>query len=163
MKVVITGGLGFIGSAIVRVIHDYLDCEIVVIDKSTYASNKDRILGCKVKLIEKDICDIKLEDVKNADFILNFAAETHVDNSIKDGKPFIKSNVEGVFNLLEVARQIPNLKRFIQMSTDEVYGDVAYWESKIDDKLNPSSYYSASKAAADMLVKSAGRTYDLLI
>ena len=96
-----------------------------------------------------------------AHYIINFAAETHVDNSIKNGLPFIKSNIEGVFNLIELSRQIPELERFIQISTDEVYGDVLRGTSFEEDALLPSSYYSAAKASADMLVISAGRTYGL--
>ena len=96
--------------------------EIVVVDKLTYASNVNN-LKVPVKFIKKDICDIVHEDLGVYDYIVNFAAESHVDNSIKDGKPFVRTNVEGTFNLLEVARKNPNLKKFIQISTDEVYGD----------------------------------------
>ena len=161
MKLIITGGAGFIGSAFVRAVNEYTDAEIVVVDKLTYAADLNRIKGCNYNLIEKCISDITKDDIEGATHIINLSAETHVDNSIKDGSPFIKANIEGVFNLLEVARQLPTLKRFIQMSTDEVYGDIDEGESKVGDKSNPSSYYSATKASADMLIESAGRTYDL--
>ena len=98
--------------------------------------------------------------------MVHFAAESHVDNSIKNGLPFIKSNVEGTFNLLEIARKNKNLKKFIHISTDEVYGDMeenpnVRKESNEQYKIKGSSYYSASKAASDLLVEAAGRTYGL--
>ncbi len=162
MKVIVTGGLGFIGSSFVRMLKNSPGVEIVIIDKCTYASDEDRVKGCIYDLIKKDICNVTLEDIIGADYIINFAAETHVDNSIKNGMPFIKSNIEGVFNLLELSRQIPTLQKFIQISTDEVYGDIVNKPpSKPTDSLHPSSYYSATKASADMLVISAGRTYGL--
>ena len=101
-------------------------------------------------------------DLGEYDYLVNFAAESHVDNSIKDGKPFVRTNVEGTFNLLEVARQNPNLKKFIQISTDEVYGDMDdYGPGVLADEefsIMGSSYYSATKASADLLVQAAGRT-----
>ena len=98
--------------------------------------------------------------------MVNFAAESHVDNSIKDGKPFVKSNIEGTYNLLELARKNKKLKKFVQISTDEVYGDLdegynGYGPSFENDTLYPSSYYSATKAAADMLVYSCNHTFGL--
>tara|TARA_R110000851_G_scaffold243823_1_gene396504 strand:+ start:1528 stop:2421 length:894 start_codon:yes stop_codon:yes gene_type:complete len=161
MKVIVTGGLGFIGSAFVRMFKNNRNIEIIIIDKCTYASDEKRVKGCIYELIKKDICNVNLGDLLGADYIVNFAAESHVDNSIENGLPFIKSNIEGVFNLLELSRQIPTLKKFVQISTDEVYGDIKNGESKINDILNPSSYYSATKTSADMLVMSAGRTYNL--
>ena len=162
MKIIVTGGLGFIGSAFVRMLEKYPHIKKVIIDKETYASDIRRVEGCTYELIKKDICDLTLEDIgTNVDYIVNFAAESHVDRSISDGLQFVHSNIDGVFNLLEIAIKIPSLKKFIQISTDEVYGDKLIGESLTTDMLNPSSYYSASKAAADMLVKSAGRTYGL--
>tara|TARA_Y100000389_G_C17466376_1_gene526036 strand:- start:1743 stop:2639 length:897 start_codon:yes stop_codon:yes gene_type:complete len=158
-KIIVTGGFGFIGSAFVRLLNSFPNIEIVIIDKCTYAADESRVKGCKYKHIKKDICDVVLDDITGADYIVNFAAETHVDNSITNGLPFIKSNIEGVFNLVELSRGIPELKMFIQISTDEVYGDIARGTSFEEDSLLPSSYYSAAKAAADMLVISAGRTY----
>ena len=97
--------------------------------------------------------------------MVHFAAESHVDNSIKDGRPFIRTNVEGTFNLIECARQNPNLKKFIHISTDEVYGDMAdidaLAEANENFNIHGSSYYSASKAASDLLVQAAGRTFGL--
>ena len=161
MNIVVTGGLGFIGSAFVRYASNH-GAHCTVIDSMTYAADKSRLDGYNYDLVIKDICEDISWACKDAHYIVNFAAESHVDNSIKDGKPFLKSNVEGTFNMLEIARQIPTLKRFVQISTDEVYGDITYQkESSEYDRLQPSSYYSATKAAAEMLVIAAGRTYNL--
>ena len=163
MKIVVTGGYGFIGSSFVNFLNNQVIYEVVIVDKLTYAANPNNIKK-STKCIHKDICDITLDDIKDADYIVNFAAESHVDNSISNGLPFVKTNVEGTFNLLEVARKIPNLKKFVQISTDEVYGDMesrGIIEADENTSLKPSSYYSATKAAADHLVESAGRTYGL--
>lgn len=166
MRIVVTGALGFIGSHFVKYIFNKNELnEILVVDKCTYASNIDNLQGVKYDFIQKDICDIKPENLGEYDYLINFAAESHVDNSIKDGRPFVRTNVEGTFNLLEVARQNPNLKKFIQISTDEVYGDMLDYgmevEATVDFNLFGSSYYSATKASADLLVQAAGRTYGL--
>jgi len=163
MKIVVTGGYGFIGSSFVNFLNNQVIYEVVIVDKLTYAANPNNIKK-STKCIHKDICDITLDDIKDADYIVNFAAESHVDNSISNGLPFVKTNVEGTFNLLEVARKIPNLKKFVQISTDEVYGDMEsrdIIDADENTSLKPSSYYSATKAAADHLVESAGRTYGL--
>lgn len=159
-KIIVTGGAGFIGSRFVRLCLEKGHA-VQIIDKLTYASDVNRLpVTTGYTILEKDICDVVPDDIKDFDYIVNFAAETHVDNSIKDGKPFIRSNVEGVFNLIEQSRNV-GIKKFIQISTDEVYGDILEGESKETDNLNPSSYYSATKASADMLVLSAYRTYGL--
>ena len=99
--------------------------------------------------------------------MVHFAAESHVDNSISNGLPFVRTNVEGTFNLIEISRKNKNLKKFIHISTDEVYGDMDEYvwapnhAAQEGDQLQPSSYYSATKAASDMLVLSANRTYGL--
>lgn len=163
MNIVVTGGCGFIGSSFVNYLYNNVDCEITVIDKLTYAANP-KLIPSDVELIEADICDLEVEDVYDADYIVNFAAESHVDNSISNGKPFIKTNVMGTYNLVEIAREIPNLKKFVQISTDEVYGDMEsrkMMEADEHTSLKPSSNYSATKAAADHLVEAAGRTYGL--
>ncbi len=162
MKIVITGGCGFIGSSFVNLCLKQ-GYEVLVVDKLTYAANQSNIPK-DTPLLIKDICDVTAEDLGNYEYLVNFAAESSVDSSIKDGKPFLKSNVEGTFNLLELARNNKNLKKFVQISTDEVYGDLdnldveASYEENI---LYPSSYYSSTKASADMLVYSCGHTYGI--
>ena len=155
----ITGGCGFIGSHFTDFQMGYVDMEVIVVDKLTYASNID-YLPEGAKLIKKDINDLTYDDIGEIQYCVNFAAESHVDNSIDDGSPFVKTNVNGTFNLLELCRQMKNFKKFVQISTDEVYGDVK--EPSIEtDVLKPSSYYSATKAAADQIVLAAGKTYEL--
>ena len=155
----ITGGCGFIGSHFTDFQMGYVDMEVIVVDKLTYASNID-YLPEGAKLIKKDINDLTYDDIGEIQYCVNFAAESHVDNSIDDGSPFVKTNVNGTFNLIELCRQMKNFKKFVQISTDEVYGDVK--EPSIEtDVLKPSSYYSATKAAADQIVLAAGKTYEL--
>lgn len=159
-KIIVTGGLGFIGSHFVNHLTENTDNEIVIVDKLTYAANRKNIKGTP-SIIEKDICDITPEDLGEYDYIVHFAAESHVDNSIQNGLPFIKSNILGTFNMIEVARKNPNLKKFLHISTDEVYGDRdGKGESNELTPLESSSYYSASKTSSDLLVMSAGRTYN---
>jgi dTDP-glucose 4,6-dehydratase len=163
MKIIVTGGYGFIGSSFVNYCLQQ-EHDVVVVDKYTYAADINNVryphdnLGGKAV----DICDVTADDLGDFDYLVNFAAESHVDNSIEDGSPFIKSNIEGVFNLLEIARKNKNLKKFVQISTDEVYGDIPHpLESIESDVLNPSSYYSSTKASADMLVLSAHHTFGM--
>lgn len=163
MKIIVTGGLGFIGSSFVNLVRKKNpSADIVIVDKVTYAANPNNIEK-PAKLIQKDICDITSEELGEYDYLVHFAAESHVDNSIKNGKPFIRTNVEGTFNLLECARQNKNLKKFIHISTDEVYGDVPDRKkfSTESDPLKGSSYYSATKASSDLLVLAANRTFGL--
>ena len=166
ITIVVTGGAGFIGSSFVNLINEYSNSHnlfnIIVVDSMTYASNPE-LLPEGVTVIQKDICDLKKEDIGEVDYIVNFAAESHVDNSIKDGSPFIHTNILGTYNLLQVAKRMTHLEKFVQISTDEVYGDLSQHSnmSKEDDVHKPSSYYSASKSAADGLVIAANRTYDL--
>ena len=158
-RMLITGGCGFIGSHFTDFEMGYVDMEVIVVDKLTYASNID-YLPEGAKLIKKDINDLTYDDIGEIQYCVNFAAESHVDNSIDDGSPFVKTNINGTFNLLELCRQMKNFKKFVQISTDEVYGDVKEPSVEVD-VLKPSSYYSATKAAADQIVLAAGKTYEL--
>jgi len=165
MKVIVTGGAGFIGSAFINHLLDNFECEVLCVDKLTYAGSRKNIKH-NVSFLEKDICDVTAEELGYFDYVVHFAAESHVDNSISNGLPFVRTNVEGTFNLLEISRKNKNLKKFIHISTDEVYGDMddhiaINHIAQEGDNLSPSSYYSATKAASDMLVLSANRTYGL--
>ena len=165
MRIVVTGGAGFIGSAFINYLLDNFECDVLCVDKMTYAGRKENIKH-DVSFLQKDICDVTEDELGNFDYIVHFAAESHVDNSISNGLPFVKTNVEGTFNLLEISRKNKNLKKFIHISTDEVYGDMAdhfaiNHSASENDELQASSYYSATKAASDMLVLSANRTYGL--
>ena len=166
MRIVVTGGMGFIGSHFIKYVFNInQNIKFLVIDNMTYAGNRDNLNGVTYEWLQKDICNITANDLGEYNYLINFAAESHVDNSIKDGRPFVRTNVEGTFNLLEVARQNPNLKKFIQISTDEVYGDMLDYGIEVKATTNfnliGSSYYSATKASADLLVQSAGRTYGI--
>ena len=169
-RIVVTDGWGFIGSRFAIHVLKHTDYAVRIIDSCTYASDKSRVLdnispeeNARLEFLECDINDVSPSMLRGAEYIVNFAAESHVDNSIEDGRPFIKSNIEGVFSLLESSRKIKTLKKFVHISTDEVYGDIAFYseDSKSDEfyPLRPSSYYSASKAAADLIVESANKTF----
>jgi dTDP-glucose 4,6-dehydratase len=165
-KVIVTGGLGFIGSNLIKILNQK-KFFIINIDKVSYASNK--------KNIPTNIQNYKFykENINNKNFIIrilekyrpslvfNLAAETHVDKSIDGPKSFINSNILGVFNLLEAIRIYNKKLKLINVSTDEVYGDINKLSSKENDAYNPSSPYSASKASGDLLIKSYIRTYNL--
>ncbi len=162
MKLVVTGGRGFIGSHFVELALD-LGYEIIDIDKMGYASQEKLPFDNhkNYKLIKKDISELK--NLPSCDVVMNFAAESHVDNSINDSYPFIQSSVLGVWNLLELIRGKPKYSRplFFHISTDEVYGDREVGSFFEYDKLSPSNPYSASKACAEMLVQSYSRTYEI--
>lgn len=168
--ILVTGGAGFIGSNFVRmVLSEHNDTFVVNLDKLTYAGNLENLAGflnhTNHKFIKGDICDAllidKILDEHKIQTIINFAAESHVDRSIRAPKAFLETNVKGTLTLLEAARD-RNLRRFIQISTDEVYGSLGP-EGKFseDTPLSPNSPYSASKAAADHLVKAFGHTWGL--
>lgn len=174
-KMLITGGAGFIGSNFIHyILSKYNDYQVINLDKLTYAANLDNLKDIEdnknYRFIHGDIADqefiFKLFENEKFDIVINFAAESHVDNSILNPQIFTITNILGTQVLLDACRKY-NIKRFHQISTDEVYGELP-----LDDKsilftektpLNPSSPYSASKASADMLVKSYYRTYSLPI
>jgi len=169
MKILVTGGCGFIGSNFIRyMLKKYRNIRIVNLDKLTYAGNVNNLKDIKkdkrYKFIKGDICNEKLINslLRTTNYelrtIINFAAETHVDRSIKNASDFIRTNVEGVRVLLEAAKKY-RIKKFIHISTDEVYGDIKKGFSKETDALLPNSPYAASKAAADLLCLSYYHTY----
>ncbi|MGB3082609.1 MAG: dTDP-glucose 4,6-dehydratase [Candidatus Omnitrophota bacterium] len=167
MRLLVTGGCGFIGSNFIRlVLKQYRDIRVVNLDKLTYCGNtdnlKDIVAGSRYSFVKGDICDKNIvEDlVGECDAVVNFAAETHVDRSIKYPDDFLKTNVLGVKVLLDAAKKA-NVSRFIQIGTDEVYGSVPKGFSKEDDPLRPRSPYSATKAAGDLLAISYHATYEM--
>jgi len=164
LKIVITGGAGFIGSEMVRQLARTSD-QVTVIDSLTYAGNQDSI-SMVADLVKFEKIDIRDKNAINVffanskiDSVVNFAAETHVDNSITSPEIFLETNILGTFNLLEAARE--HKFRFLQVSTDEVYGSISKGEFKESDKLAPSSPYSASKASAEMLLQAYVTTYSV--
>jgi dTDP-glucose 4,6-dehydratase len=168
MNLLVTGGLGFIGSNFIRLMlnrHD--DCRILNLDAQGFGSNIQNLADYKddrrYTFFRGDIADSSLVSslVEKADLVVNFAAETHVDRSISRPDSFLHSNVNGVFCLLEAIRDHNPSVRYVQISTDEVYGDILRGSSTEDSTLRPSSPYSASKAAGDVFVLAYARTYGL--
>lgn len=166
-SILVTGGAGFIGSNFVRyMVNKYPDYRIIVLDALTYAGNRENLKDLEGKLnflfYCGNICDTSVVDnlVSNVDTIINFAAETHVDRSILAAGSFIQTDVVGTFNLLEAARKY-RLQRFIQISTDEVYGSIEKGSFTEESPLMPNSPYAASKASGDLLVRSYYKTYGL--
>lgn len=167
MKILVTGGAGFIGANFVNYTAAEVEgAEVTVVDKLTYAGNKDSIeaLGSGVELIEGDIADPDVIDplVEQADLVVHFAAESHNDNSLRDPWPFIQSNIIGTYQILESLRRHGG--RLHHVSTDEVYGDLELGSPRKflpGDPYVPSSPYSASKAASDHLVRAWVRSFGL--
>lgn len=165
MKLIVTGGAGFIGANFVHyTLQNKPNYEVTVLDALTYAGNRDslRPAGDSVRFVHGDICDAELVDrlVRESDLVVHFAAESHVDNSLADPEPFIRTNLIGTYTILEAVRR--NGKRLHHISTDEVFGDLAL---NADEKFtestayDPSSPYSATKAGSDMLVRAWVRSF----
>jgi len=170
MKILVTGGLGFIGSNFCRyIITKYPDYEIINIDKIGIGANpanlKDIENQKRYKFIKGNICNSNLIKmiIKQVDAVVNIAAETHVDRSISNPKPFIQNNTIGTFTLLEAIRKHNDKAKLVQVSTDEIYGEIKEGSFKENDMLKPSNPYSASKAAADMFTIAYHRTYGLSV
>src|SRR3989475_8305062 len=167
MKVLITGGAGFIGSNFVfHMLEQHPNYEMVVVDKLTYAGNLRNLNGVaenpRFQFARLDVCDPAVSEiVAGCNAVVHFAAESHVDRSIEDGTPFVRTNVEGTWRMVEACRK-NRVGRFLHVSTDEVYGSLgpegAFRE---DSPLAPTSPYAASKAASDLVVLSAIRTFGL--
>ena len=168
MKLLVTGGAGFIGSCFIRhVLNKHKNYEIINLDKLTYAGNIANLDDVKnnprYNFIKGDICDKELvfDLTQNADAVVNFAAESHVDRSIENPEIFIETNVKGTLNLLAASYK-NKVQRYLQISTDEVYGSLGetgyFYETA---PVAPNSPYSASKASADMLVRAYFKTYKM--
>ena len=168
MKLLVTGGAGFIGSCFVRhILKKYPDYKVVNLDALTYCGNIENLDDIKdnpnYTFIRGNICDKNLicDLISDIDCVVNFAAESHVDNSIKNPGIFVETNVQGTLNLLQASLKA-GIKKFLQVSTDEVYGTLGktgyFYETT---PLAPNSPYSASKAGADMLVRAYHETYGM--
>lgn len=168
MRYFITGGAGFIGSNYVEHLFENVEglTGVTIFDKFTYAANprnfEKYLTDSRLKVITGDICDLSLltESMKNHDFVVHFAAESHVDRSIEDASDFIQTNVLGTFNVLEASRK-SHIKTIIHVSTDEVYGSLPEGSADETYPLLPNSPYAASKAASDLLVRSYFITHGL--
>jgi dTDP-glucose 4,6-dehydratase len=166
LEVLVTGGAGFIGSNFVRyALHQHADWRVTTLDKLTYAGRRENLHDVmshpRHTFVHGDICDVAIAGplVERSNVVVHFAAETHVDRSILSAGDFIRTDVEGTFVLLEAARRAKVLRRFVQISTDEVYGSVATGHSRETDELRPRNPYSASKCGADRLAYSYFATY----
>ncbi|MBU2544909.1 dTDP-glucose 4,6-dehydratase [Patescibacteria group bacterium] len=162
--ILITGGAGFIGSNFVKyMLERYSEFRIIVLDKLAYAGRLENLedVISQITFIKGDVCNKEdIEKIGSCDIIFNFAAETHVDKSISDPGLFLKTDIFGTYSLLEYAKK-QKVEKFIQISTDEVYGSIKEGSFREGDGLEPSSPYSASKASADLLVGAYHKTYNL--
>ena len=166
-RMLVTGAAGFIGANfVIQTLEKHPEYDITVVDALTYAGNKDNLktVADKIQFVEGDIADMDLMDklIRDTDIVVHFAAESHVDNSLDDPSPFIKSNILGTFAILEAVRK--HEKRLHHISTDEVFGDLELdspEKFREDTPYDPSSPYSASKASSDMLVRAWQRSFGI--
>jgi len=170
-KILVTGGAGFMGSNFIRhILKKYKDYSVINLDKLTYAGNPNNLKDIEgnpnYKFIKGDIADErtikKVLRLNQIDFVINYAAETHVDRSILDPAAFVRTDVLGTYNLLEGIKEF-NVKKFVQISTDEVYGSIEKGKFTEESPLRPNNPYSASKAGGDLLCQSYIKTYNLPI
>jgi dTDP-glucose 4,6-dehydratase len=168
MRLLVTGGFGFIGSNFIRqTVLEHSTTEIINVDKVGLGANPENLRDIEelsnYRFVRGDISNQKAVNklIKEVDVVVNFAAESHVDRSISSPKSFIRSNILGAFTLLEAIRRLNDAVKYVQISTDEIYGDVLEGSSNELDRLNPSNPYSATKASADMLCLAYHRTYGL--
>ncbi|HKJ69050.1 MAG TPA: GDP-mannose 4,6-dehydratase, partial [bacterium] len=165
----ITGGCGFIGSNFIRYLMErYPDVQVVNLDKLTYAGNPANLRDIEeapgYRFIRGDICDAEVVGTifrdHHPDILVNFAAESHVDRSIGDPDDFIHTDIYGAYRLLEAAREF-GLQKFLQISTDEIYGSIESGKFSEESPLMPGNPYAASKAGADRLAYAYAQTYDI--
>ena len=168
MKILVTGGLGFIGSNFIRyILENYNDISIINVDNLSYGSNPNNLRDLekdkRYEFFNGDITDRNLMSklIEKVDAVVNFAAQSHVDRSIANPIDFFKSNTEGTISILECIRNSKKNIRYLQIGTDESYGDIIKGSFKEEDRLKPSSPYAASKAAADLFCQAYNRTYGL--
>ena len=168
MKILVTGGLGFIGSNFIRyMLENYNDISIINVDNLSYGSNPSNLRDLekdkRYEFFNGDITDRNLMSklIEKVDAVVNFAAQSHVDRSIANPMDFFKSNTEGTISILECIRSSKKDIRYLQIGTDESYGDIIKGSFKEEDRLKPSSPYAASKAAADLFCQAYHRTYGL--
>ena len=166
-KIMVTGGFGFVGSHLIKKLDEtFSDLEIICFDKMTYAANFSNLdqnkIKNKFKFIKADICNFsKLEKVsRDVDFIINCAAESHVDKSFKSSKSFLETNIIGSRNVFECARLNQNIQKIIHISTDEVFGENLGKSFVENSRLKPTNPYSASKACAEILAKTFIKTFN---
>lgn len=164
MKILVTGGLGFIGSNFILKLLERDDIEIINIDAELYGSNQRNLSQIynsdKYNFVKGNISNKKFmeEQIEKCDMVVNFAAESHVDRSINDANPFLVSNIRGAFTILDIITK--QKKRMVQISTDEVFGSLIQGTADEQSKFNPSSPYAATKAAAELLINSYSTTFD---
>ena len=168
MKILVTGGLGFIGSNfILHVFQNYPNLEIINLDAELIGSNINSLKGIedsdKYKFVKGNINDKEIIEslIEQVDGVINFAAESHVDRSIFDSKPFLVSNIMGVYTILDVIRKTKPKVKFLQISTDEVFGSLSTGFAKEKDVFRPTNPYSASKASAELIIESYHKTYGI--
>jgi|TARA_B100001167_G_C16774479_1_gene310199 dTDP-glucose 4,6-dehydratase len=165
LKLLVTGGLGFIGSNFIKHIVENKEIEIINVDAEFFGSSRSNLSEIKnldnYEFVKGNITNRKLMEklISKSDVIINFAAQSHVDRSISDANPFLVSNIKGVFTILDILKD--QKKKMIQISTDEVYGTILEGSAIEKDRFNPSSPYSATKASAELLINSYVITYGL--